>query len=182
MPSAAAAHWSGPPAGQSGLAGPHAYRPARRKPMRAQVPPVVRNALGVMYTGLGVTAVALILSIVDMVRLDHQAAIKQFSNPALSQQDNTSLGIIVICAFCTGVVGAVMWPLCAWAVRKGRQWGAIVATAAFGLDAIPLLLILVFAHDAPLSKLMSILIWALGLVAVILLWNSQSRAFYKAFG
>jgi serine/threonine protein kinase len=181
VPSGAVPRWSGPPAGQPGLAGPHAYRPARRKPARAELPSAVGSGLRVMYAGLGVTIVAIIVSIVDMVRLDHQSALNQYVNDGLSQQETTTLGYIVLFAFLPCAIGLVMWPLCAWAVRKGRQWGAVVGTTAFGVDLIPMVLVLITAQGAPLTKLMSILIWALGLVAIILLWNPQSRGFYRAF-
>jgi serine/threonine protein kinase len=181
IPSGAVPRWSGPPAGQGGLASAHAYRPARRKPTQAELPAAVAGGLRVMYTGLGVTIIAIVLSIADMVRLDHQAAISQNVNPALTQQDTTSLGFVALLVFFPGIVGLVMWPLCAWAIRKGRQWGAVVGTVLFGLDLILMLATLFAAHDAPLSKLSSVLICALGLVAVITAWNPQARAFYRAF-
>jgi len=87
----------------------------------------------------------------------------------------------VLFVFLPDIVGLVMWPLCASAVRKGRQWGAVVGTVLFGIDLIFMLSILLAAHDAPLSKLMSVIIWGLGVVTVILVWNSQSRAYYRAF-
>jgi hypothetical protein len=181
MPSGAVPHWSGPPAGQPGLAGPHAYRPARRKPARAELPSAVTGALGAMYAGLGASIVAIIVSIVDMTRLDHQSALNQSSNPALSTQQTVVLGYIAVFALFPAVIGLVTWPLCARAVRKGHQWGAVVGTVLLGVDVIPVLCTVSLAQGAPLTKLFTVLIWALGLGAIIGAWNSQSRAFYRAF-
>jgi serine/threonine protein kinase len=181
MPSGAVPHWSGPPAGQPGLAGQHAYRPARRKPTLAELPSAIVNALRIVYAGLGASVLAVIMSIVDMARLDHQAAIHLHVYPALSQQESNSLGLIFIFGFGVGIIGLVMWPVCARAVRKGRQWGATVGTVLFGLDVAPMLFVVFFTHDASLTKAFTTLAWALGLVAVVLLWNSQSRAYYRAF-
>jgi serine/threonine protein kinase len=181
-PSGAVPHWSGPPAGQPGLAGSHAYRPARRKLALAELPSAVSSGLRVMYGGLSLTVIAIIVSILDMIRLNHQSDLNQYINPALSQHQTTVLGYIVLFAFIPAAIGLVTWPLCAGAVRRGRQWGAIVGTVLFGLDAIPMALTLGTAQGAPLTKVMSVLIWAAGLVAIILLWNSQSRRFYRAMG
>ena len=181
IPSGAVPHWSGPSAGPPRPAGGHAYRPARRTPALAELPSAVSGAVRVMYGALAATVVAIIVAIVDMVRLDHQAALHQYVNPALSAQETTSLGFIVLFVFLPDIGGLVTWPLCAWALRKGRQWGAVVGTVLFGLDLILMLATLFTAQYAPLSKLMSVIIWGLGLVTVIVAWSSQSRAFYRAF-
>jgi serine/threonine protein kinase len=181
MPSGAVPHWSGPPGGRPGLAGPQAYRTGRRKPARSELPPAVVSSLRVMYTGLGATIVAIIVSIVDMVRLNHLSDINQYAHPALSDQESTSLGFIILFALIPYLAGLVMWPLCAWAVRKGRQWGAVVGTVMFGIDLLPLVTTLVAVQDAPLTKVFTFVIWALGLATIIMVWSSQPRAFYRAF-
>ena len=180
-PSGAVPHWSGPPAGQPGLAGQHAYRPARRTPALAELPSAVSGGVRVMYGGLAATIIAIIVAIVDMVRLDHQAAVHQFADPTLSGQETTALGFIVLFVFLPDIAGLVMWPLCAWAVRKGRQWGAVVGTVLFAIDLVLMLATVLTAQGAPLSKLMSVIIWGLGLVTIIVLWNPASRVFYRTF-
>ncbi|HTU76212.1 MAG TPA: protein kinase [Trebonia sp.] len=181
VPSGAVPHWSGPPAGQPGPAGPYGYRAAGRKPAWAELPSAVASGLRVMYTALGATVVAIVVSIVDMVRLNHLSVINQATSPGLSNQETTTLGFIVLFTFIPYLAGLVMWPVCALAVRKGRQWGTVVGTVMFGLDVIPLVLTLTLATGAPLTKLFTVIIWALGLVTIIMLWSTRARAFYRAF-
>jgi serine/threonine protein kinase len=173
--------WTPAGSGTPGLVGAQMYRPARRRPTRAEVPAAVMNALRLMYTGLAATVLAIILSIVDIVRLSKLASQNQFVNPVTYNNETTSIGFVVIFALVGGLIGIAIWILCAVAVRKGRQWGAVVATVFFGLDCVGMLTIAFATHEDPASKIMSVLVWVIGLVAVILLWQNQSRAFYRAF-
>jgi hypothetical protein len=161
------------------MAGAPGYRGPRRKPARSELPPPVIGAIRVMYAGLGVTILAFIIGIVDMVHLDHVASIALDAHA----QDvaNNAVGVLALFTFFGGFIGFVFWPLCAYAVRKGRQWGAVVGTVFFGLDLISMLCVLIWAQGAPASRILSFIVWGLGLAAVILAWNPASRAFYRAF-
>jgi hypothetical protein len=163
------------------MVGPHAYPPARRKPTRAEVPAPVANALRLMYTGLAATVLTIILGAVDVAHLGSLAKQNQYIDAVAYSHDTGSIVIISICAFVGGIIGVVGWILSASAVRRGRQWGAVVGTVFFGLDVIVMLTILSGTAQAPASKIMSVLVWGIGLVAVILLWQNPSRAFYRAF-
>jgi len=143
------------------------------------LPSPVVGALWSMYIGAAVTAVSLAICIVDMVHVDKLAAAA--IDAGVQGQLEASLGVLVTFGLFGGIVGLVMWLVCAAGVRKGRQWGAVVGTVFFGLDIVSMLLVLIFAKDAPASRILSVLICVLGLVAIILAWNRQSRGLYKAF-
>jgi hypothetical protein len=163
------------------MAGPHAYTPARRKPTRAEVPSPVVNALRLMYTGLAATVLTIILGAVDVAHLDTLQKQNQYYDVVAYNHETSSIAIISVFAFVGGIIGVVGWILSASAVRRGRKWGAVVGTVFFGLDLACMLTVLSGAYEAPASKIMSLLVWGIGLVAVILLWQAQSRAFYRAF-
>jgi hypothetical protein len=51
----------------------------------------------------------------------------------------------------------------------------------FGLNVISTLFVVIGATGAPGAKVMSMVVFGVGLAATILLWSAQSRAFYNAF-
>jgi hypothetical protein len=159
--------------------GQPAYRAARRKPTRAEVPPPVINGVRLMYAGLAVTVLSFIFGLVDITRLDRVATKDPLTPVQLAAQ--SSVGILAVFAFIGSIIGFVMWPVCASAIRRGRLWGAVVGTVFFGLDTIGMLSVLVGVHGGAASKMFSVLVWVVGLVAIILAWNPQARAFYRAF-
>jgi hypothetical protein len=67
------------------------------------------------------------------------------------------------------------------ASRRGRSWARIVATAMFGLHTLQLTLWLRQPPQHLTFKLIvEILTWLVGLGAIILVWNSESSAYYHA--
>jgi serine/threonine protein kinase len=189
--SGAAPPWTGavgavgaPGFGHPGIAQPgqgslHAYRPARRNPARAEVPPRVISALRIMWVGLAATVVNLIVSIVAVVHLDHLATPTPFTaeqNAAYSAE-----GIVGLFALIAGIIGIVMWTILAVFIRRARKWATIVGTVLFGLQTVCVLFILIGATGAPGVKATSVIVWGLGLAATVMLWGSQARAFYQQF-
>jgi serine/threonine protein kinase len=180
----AAPQWGGQPgAVQPGMAQPGmiqpGYRAARRRPMRSEVPPPVLTSLRFMWAGLGLTVANFIVGIVDIGRLENVAT----NNPVTPEQVTAQNGVafLALFSFCAAIIGFVMWPVCATAIRRGRQWGAVTGTVFMGLDLIGTLFVVIGVRGAPLSVLFSLLVWVAGLVAIILAWNPQARAFYQAF-
>jgi serine/threonine protein kinase len=192
MPQAGAAPpWTGavgavgaPGYGHPGIAQPgqgslHAYRPARRNPTRAEVPPRMISALRIMWVGLAATVVNLIVSIVAVVHLDNVAT----PTPLTAEQNAaySAEGIVGLFALIAGIIGIIMWPILAVFIRRARKWATIVGTVLFGLQTVCVLFILIGATGAPGVKATSVIVWGLGLAATVMLWGSQARAFYQQF-
>jgi len=78
-----------------------------------------------------------------------------------------------------GILGIALWIWMAWANRGGRKWARIVATVFFGLDTLGLLSAIARPH-AVLSLVLTVLIWLVGLGAIVLMWNKESSAYYQA--
>jgi hypothetical protein len=81
----------------------------------------------------------------------------------------------------TGFLGIAGWLINAWAVSRGRRWGATLGTVLFGIDALAVLSVLVGAPGAAIAKPLSVVVWGIGLVVTILMWGREPRAFYRAF-
>jgi hypothetical protein len=86
-----------------------------------------------------------------------------------------SWGIIV------GLLESGLWLWMAWKTRAGRNWARITSTVFFGLFSVPFVLGLFKLPAVPSGVV--IVEWAVGLAALILLWQRESSQFFaRAYG
>jgi hypothetical protein len=166
-----------PGIGTPGQGSLQAYSPARRKPAPAEVPSQVKNALILMWIGLGATVLSVIDSIYAVNHLDKIGR----GQYAVDQAVLHAEGIVGLFALFAGIGGIIMWPVLAVVIRRGRKWGAVVAAVMFGLQAVCMIFLLAGATGAPQVKILSLIITGIGLAAVVMLWSGQARAFFERF-
>jgi hypothetical protein len=65
----------------------------------------------------------------------------------------------------------------AWKCKEGRSWARIVSTVFFGIASLGALSELTNLGTAGMWNLVT---WAVGLVAIILLWQGSSTDFFRA--
>src|SRR5262249_51144327 len=121
-----------PGIGTPGQGSLQAYSPARRKPTPAEVPTPVKNALILMWIGLGATVLSVIDSAVAVSHLDTIARGQYVTDQAVLD----AAGVIGLFATIAGCLGIIMWPVLAVVIRRGRRWGAVVGTVMFGLQVV----------------------------------------------
>jgi hypothetical protein len=85
--------------------------------------------------------------------------------------------VLVPAALIQGVIGAGLWIFIALACRRGRNWARITGTVLFGLATLDVLGNLT-APQAAVAKVFGVVVWLLGLAAVVLLWRGPSSAFF----
>ena len=81
--------------------------------------------------------------------------------------------VAVAAAVIFGLVGIGLWLWMAYANKAGRNWARITSTVFFGIDTISLLAGLRQAEPV-LTRVVSIVIWLIGLAAIVLLWRKES--------
>lgn len=140
-------------------------------------PPSVMMAVRLMYAGAVLSAITLVLGLSTTSGL--RAAIHKALPKLTSSQLNTEVHATVAFAVVFGVIGIGLWIWMAIANQKGRNWARITGTAFFGLDTIFLLAGLTL-HETAVGTVVSVLVWAVGLGAVIFLWQGASTAYFKA--
>ena len=89
---------------------------------------------------------------------------------------------LVISFIIGGVIGAAVWIVLARLCQARQNVARITGTALFALATLDTL---VGAAVAPLSGLVRIwalVVWLVGLTAVIFLWRRSSTAFFKGTG
>lgn len=149
----------------------------QQMPSRPPVPSPVRNAVALMYVGAGLSLVSIIVSLFTTASL---RSIVLRANPRLTPAQAHAAEIFgVATAIIIGLIGVGLWIWMAWANRAGKNWARILSTIFFGLDTLSVIVALLRPH-ALVSLLIGILIWLVGLGAIILLWQRESSDFFQA--
>ena len=147
------------------------------EPARPGPPPSVVMAVRLMYAGAVVSAVSLVVGLATVGSL--RTALHK-SQPTLTPTQLHDLQtIVVVGSVVIGLISIGLWVWMALMNKAGKSWARIVATVLFGLDTLFLLLGVARAGAAA-SSLVSILIWLIGLGAVILLWRKDSTEYVTA--
>ena len=149
------------------------------EPERPAAPPSVLNAVKLMYVGAAVSTVSLVISLVDISGT--KAAIHK-ARPSLSTTQVNQLNTFIITlAIVSGVIGIALWLWMAKANGQGRNWARILSTVLFGLATLDMFGVL-SQPKTLLGLVFPVLTWLIGLGAVILLWRTESTAFFKPRG
>ena len=169
------------------------YTPGRRKPMSGEVPPKMHTAIRLMYAGFVVTALDVVLSLLVVGRYTHDANVAKNAAAAASgtaaaavettiwHNQNTMAGAMVI-ALIADLLGLACWAWIAVAARRGHGWTRIAGTVLLAIYSVCVLFVLLGTHRDPAPQLTTVVVWALGVAAVIPLWSQQARDFYRAWG
>ena len=78
-----------------------------------------------------------------------------------------------------GLIGAGLWLWMAWANKRGRSWARIVSTVFFAIATLGLIGSFAQANTIA-SRIITIVGWAIGLAALVFLWQRQSSDYYAA--
>lgn len=147
------------------------------EPARPEPPPSVVMAVRLMYAGAVVSAVSLVVGLATVGSL--RTALHK-SQPTLTPTQLHDLQtVVVVGSIAIGLISIGLWVWMALMNKAGKSWARIVATVLFGLDTLFLLLGVARAGAAA-SSLVSVLIWLIGLGAVILLWRKDSTEYITA--
>lgn len=150
---------------------------AEPEPQRPAPPTPVQQAVKLMYAGAIVSAISLIITLLTISSL--KTAIHN-ADPSLSATKLHSAEVAAVAvAIIFGLIGIGLWLWMAYANKAGKNWARITATVFFGLDTLSVLTS--FRQAEPvLSRVISILIWLIGLGAIVLLYQRESSAYFTA--
>ena len=147
--------------------------PSQRPP----APPSIVRAVQVMYAG---AAASLIGIVVDMTTLSSTKAEIIRRNPSLTATQVTNAEHVAIGLFIvSGLLGAALWFWIAQMCKLGRNWARIVGTVLFAIDTISVFAGAAAGPGGGATRIYSILIWVIGLAAVILLWQRASSEYFR---
>jgi hypothetical protein len=143
----------------------------------ASAPPSVLRAVQVMYVGL---AASLLGIVVDMTTLSATRSAILTRNPGytasqLNNAEHLEIGLFIA----GGLIGAALWLWMAQSCKAGKGWARVVSTVFFGIETISVLAGVVGVQGGGLTRIFGFLVWAIGLVAIILLWQRSSSAYFR---
>jgi hypothetical protein len=149
---------------------------APQPPQRSEAPQSVRNAIKLMYAGMALEVVALIVALVSAGSLKSGILTKHphYTTTQLHAAETARTIPIVVGA----VIAIALWFWMARANGRGLPWARTTSAVFFGLSTLALLFSLVTIH-ATASLIVGVIIWLVGLAAIILLYNKQSGPFYN---
>jgi len=145
---------------------------------RPPIPQSVTRAVQVMYVG---AAASIIGIIVDMTTLSSTKAQIIKRNPTwtttqVNNAEHAAIGIFIV----GGLIGAALWVWMAQMNKAGKSWARIVSTVLFAIETISVLAGAAAVASGGAARIYGIVVWLIGLAAVILLWQRQSTAYFKS--
>ncbi len=141
---------------------------------RQAAPASVLNAARLMYAGMILTLAEVIIGIAIS-----KSALRQ-SQPNLTPSQASSVeAVVVVFAIVLGSASIALWFFMAWASKNGKSWTRITAAVLFCVYTLGLLANMAKAGPGVI-KVLELIIWLVGLAALVLLWRSSSAAFLQA--
>ncbi len=143
---------------------------------RPEAPNSVRNAVRLMYAGAALSAIVVIVTLVSIGSL--KANILAHYPYYTVTQRHTAEVAAVVTSIIGGLIAIGLWLWMAWANGRGRNWARIVAAVFFGINTLDLLASFARVHAVG-SLIVSVLVWLVGLGAIVFLFNKESAAYFK---
>ena len=146
------------------------------EPSRPTAPQSVVRAVQIMYAG---AAASLIGILIDLTTLSATKSRIEARNHSLTPAQVTSAEHVVIGALVVGgLIGAALWLWMAQSCKAGKSWARVVATVLFAIDTLDQVVGAALPSSGSV-RLYAVLIWLIGLAAVVLLWQRPSTEYFK---
>jgi Protein kinase domain len=153
------------------------YTPAPRNLWR---PTSVVTAVWLMYGGAVLTVLSMFI---DLVVISHLRTAYLTDHPLLDQAGinriNTLAGAGDLAVIIGCVIGVSLWLTLAVAANRGQGWSRVVGTVLFGIDTL-IFIATIGRPGINGVKTIHTLIWLVGLVTVVMLWQRQASQFFAA--
>ena len=151
--------------------------PPEAEPARAEPPASVRNAVRLMYAGAALSAIVVIVSLLTIGSL--KANILSHYPHYTAAQVHTAEVAGVITSIIGGLLAIGLWLWMARANGRGRSWARIVAAVFFGINTLDLIASFARVHAVG-TLIVGILVWLVGLGAIVFLFSKESGAYFAA--
>lgn len=156
---------------------PYPSREAAPPAARPAPPPPIVMAARVMYVGAAVSALNLIAAIATIGSV--RAALHKAS-PNLTATDlHAAITLTVIFDVISALIYIGLWIGMAYANRAGHSWARIASTVLFALNTL-LLAVSYLRVASVANRIVTLVVWLIGLTAVVLLWRKESSDFFSA--
>jgi hypothetical protein len=139
-------------------------------------PESVRRAAVVMYVGAAASLISIVVDFTarhiiraQLLANNHKLTATQLNNGEHAVVAGLALG---------GLIAAGLWIWMAISCKAGKAWARIVSTVLFCIATIQVLGGLKAPFGAGV-RIAGLVVWVIGLVAIVLLWQRESTAYFK---
>jgi hypothetical protein len=152
-------------------------------PVPRAIPQSVARAVQVMYVGALASLVGIIIELLLRHSLrsyiaDHATTNgKRLTASQVADTYHAELVVLVV----VGLIGIGLWTWMAQMNKRGRNWARITSTVFFAIDTLGAIGGLAGGALAGgnANRYFGLVVWVIGLVAVILLWRRSSTEYFK---
>ena len=150
-------------------------------PQPPQAPKSVLNAVKLMYVGAGLSLISLVVGLASIRGLKSailtaaRNAHKTLTPSQLHSAEIAGVAFIIL----TGLIGVGLWLWMARMNGAGKSWARIVASVLFALSTLSVLTSIV-RPSAGLTRIFGLLVWLVGMGAIVLLWQRDSSDFFNS--
>jgi hypothetical protein len=128
-----------------------------------------------MYAGAVASLVGIGIDFIGISGL--RARIANANHKLTPAQVTNSEHVLVVFFIVGGLIGAGLWVWMARSNAAGKSWARIVSTVFFALDTI-LQFVGLGAGTGAAGRIFAIVVWLIGLAAIILLWQRTSSEYF----
>src|ERR1700722_17337290 len=141
-------------------------------------PPSVLRAVQLMYAGAAASLIGIAVDFTTVGSLKN--AIASHNHTLTAAQVNTAEHAEIAAFIIGGLIGVGLWVWMARACGRGLGWARIVSTVLFAIDTLSVLIGLGGSvPDGSGIRFYGIIVWLIGLAAIILLWRRSSSDYFK---
>jgi hypothetical protein len=144
---------------------------------RPAVPSQVADAVKVMYVGAATSILGIAIDILTVHAT--KLAIERRSHHLTVTQINASQHVLVAGFIVGGLIGAAAWIFVARNCQGGKNWARITGTVLFAIATLDTIVGLTAPLAGPV-KIWGVVVWLVGLTAVVFLWQRPSSEFFTA--
>jgi hypothetical protein len=149
----------------------------------AAVPPSLTRAARVMYVGAAASVIGIIVDLTTYSSLQNALAKRKRKNGQLLTHaqvlDLAHVEVVVLVV--VGLIAAGLWIWLARSCLAGKSWARIVSTVLFAISTIGVFVSIgggaLTAGNA--TRIYGFVVWIIGLVAIVLLWQRASSDYFK---
>ena len=145
---------------------------------RPPVPQSITRAVQLMYAGAVASLIGIVIALTTLSSIKSQIISR---NPSLTttqvnNAEHVAIGILIA----SGLIGAALWLWMAQSCKAGKNWARITSTVLFAIETINVLAGATAVASGGASRIYSIVVWLIGLGAIIFLWQRSSTEYFKS--
>jgi hypothetical protein len=145
-------------------------------PRPTQPPRSVLNAVRLMYAGAALELIALIIAVATRASLKVAIVARHpLYGPAQVHQAEVARAVPLVIG---ALIAIGLWLWMAWANNRGKNWARVLSAVFFGINTLDLF-ISFFVVRATATMIVGVVIWLVGLMAIVLLFREESVPFFR---